>query len=151
MTTMQECELHGWRVADGSDMAMSGYTAKVRSLDWLAKPPILATSGAECVIAWNFAGSGPQGKPPLEIGKGIGGLVTQVAVHPARPLVATGFDNGGVAVCELAAGSEGRAFRLRPGGGGRVVALAWSCDGSRLAAGTDAGALCVFDLSKPVS
>ena len=151
MTTMQECELHGWRVADGSDMAMSGYTAKVRSLDWLAKPPILATSGAECVIVWNFAGSGPQGKPPLEIGKGIGGLVTQVAVHPARPLVATGFDNGGVAVCELAAGSEGRAFRLRPGGGGRVVALAWSCDGSRLAAGTDAGALCVFDLSKPVS
>jgi WD40 repeat protein len=151
MTAMQECELHGWRVADGSDMAMSGYTAKVRSWDWLAKPPILATSGAESVIAWDFAGSGPQGKPPLEIGQGIGGLVTQVAVHPARPLVATGFDDGGIAVCELAADPRSRAFRLRPGDGGRVVALAWSRDGTRLAAGTDAGALCVFDLSKPVS
>lgn len=151
MTAMQECELHGWRVADGSDMAMSGYTAKVRSWDWLAKPPILATSGTESVIAWDFAGSGPQGKPPLEIGQGIGGLVTQVAVHPARPLVATGFDDGGIAVCELAADPRSRAFRLRPGDGGRVVALAWSRDGTRLAAGTDAGALCVFDLSKPVS
>lgn len=151
MTAMQECELHGWRVADGSDLAMRGYAAKVRSLDWLAKPPTLATSGADCVVAWSFAGSGPQGKPPLEVGQGIGRLVTQVAVHPARPLVAAGFDDGRVAVCELTADFESRAVRLRPGDGGRVVALAWSRDGSRLAAGTDAGALSVFDLSKPAS
>ncbi len=147
MTAMQECELHGWRVADGEDMAMRGYAAKVRSMDWLAKPPILASSGSECVIAWSFAGSGPQGKPPLEVGTGIGQLVTQVAVHPSRPLVAAGFDDGGVAVCELAASSESRAIRLRPPGGGRVSALAWSRDGGRLAVGTAAGALSIFDLA----
>jgi WD40 repeat protein len=151
MTAMQECELHGWRVADGSDMAMRGYAAKVRSLDWLAKPLTLATSGADCVVAWSFAGSGPQGKPPLGIGRGIGRLVTQVAVHPARPLVAAGFDDGRVAVCELTADPEGRVVRLRPGDGGRVSALAWSRDGSRLAVGTEAGALSVFDLSKSAS
>lgn len=146
MTAMQECELHGWRVSDGDDMAMRGYAAKVRSMDWLAKPPVLATSGAECVIAWSFAGPGPRGKPPWEVGRGLGRLVTQVAVHPGRPLVAAGFDDGGVAVCELAADRD-RAVRVRPAGGGRVSALAWSRDGARLAAGTDAGALSVFDLS----
>ena len=148
MTAMQECEMHGWRVADGNDMAMRGYAAKVRSMDWLAKPPILVSSGSECVIAWSFAGSGPQGKPPLEVGAGIGQLVTQVAVHPVRPLVATGFSDGQVAICELAADRESRAVLLRRAGGGRVSALAWSRDGARLAAGTAAGRLSVFDLSK---
>lgn len=150
MTAMQECELHGWRVADGEDMAMRGYAAKVRSMGWLAKPPTLATSGSECVIAWSFAGSGPQGKPPLEVGQGIGQLVTQVAVHPNRPLVATGFDDGQVALCEMAEG-ESRAVRLRPAGGGRISALAWSREGTRLAVGTDGGVLSVFDLSKAAS
>ena len=129
-------------------MAMRGYAAKVRSMDWLAKPPILATSGSECVIAWSFAGSGPQGKPPLEVGQEIGRLVTQVAVHPSRPLVAIGFDDGQVAICELATDHEGRAVRLRSGGGGRVSALAWSGNGNRLAVGTETGRLAMFDLAK---
>ena len=32
VTSMQEPMLHGWRLADGKDMRMSGYSAKVRSL-----------------------------------------------------------------------------------------------------------------------
>jgi WD40 repeat protein len=151
MTAMQECELHGWRISDRDDMAMRGYAAKVRSMDWLAKPPVLAPSGSECVIAWSFAGSGPQGNPPIEVGQGIGQLVTQVAVHPGRPLVAAGFSDGRVAVCELTGDRDSRAIRLRPAGGGKVSALAWSRDGTRLAAGTDKGTLSVFDLSKPAS
>jgi WD40 repeat protein len=147
MTAMQECELHGWRVADGSDFAMRGYAAKVRSMDWLANPPTLATSGADCVVAWPFSGSGPQGKPPVEIGQGIGRLVTQVAVHSTRPLVATGFDDGGVAICEVTTDRESRAIRLRPADGYRISALAWSHDGARLAAGTDGGTVSLFDLA----
>ena len=149
MTAMQECELHGWRVADGSDLAMRGYAAKVRSMDWLSKPPTLVTSGADCVVAWSFSGSGPQGKPPIEVRQGIGRLVTQVAVHPTRPLVATGFDDGRVAICELTTDRESRAVRLRPGDGCRVSALAWSQNGKRLAAGTEGGALSIFDLAAP--
>jgi WD40 repeat protein len=151
MTAMQECELHGWRVADGSDLAMRGYTVKVRSMDWLSKPPTLVTSGADRVVAWPFSGSGPQGKPPIEFGQGIGRLVTQVAAHPARRLIATGFDDGRVAICELTADRKSRAVRLRPADGRRVSALAWSPDGARLAAGTDGGALSIFDLAAPAS
>jgi WD40 repeat protein len=151
MTAMQECELHGWRVADSSDLAMRGYEVKVRSVDWLSKPPTLVTSGADCVVAWPFSGSGPQGKPPIEVGQGIGRLVTRVAAHPARRLIATGFDDGGVAICELAADRKSSAIRLRPGDGHRVAALAWSQDGTRLAVGTDGGALSIFNLAAPAA
>jgi hypothetical protein len=66
-------------------------------------------------------------------------------------LVATGFDDGRVAICELTTDRESRAIRLRPGDGGRVSALAWSQDGMRLAAGTEGGALVIFDLVAPAS
>jgi WD40 repeat protein len=147
ITAMQECELHGWRVADGESMAMRGYVAKVRSMDWLAKPPILATSGADCVTAWSFAGSGPQGKPPIELCQTEEGLVTRVAIHPSQSLVAAGFDDGRVAVCEMVRKTGERVFPVRPEGGGKVTALAWSRDGSQLGIGTEQGALSVFDLA----
>lgn len=147
MTTMQECELHGWRLADGEHMAMSGYATKVRSMDWHVKPPWLATSGADCVIAWPFAGSGPQGKPPAELCRGVGQLVTRVAIHPFQSLVAAGFDDGCVAVCSLLGKTDESVFRVRPADGARVTALAWSLDGTRLAIGTEAGSLSLFDFA----
>ena len=148
MTATQECELHGWQVADGADLTMRGYATKVRSMDWQAKPPVLVTAGADCVVAWSFAGTGPQGKPPLEVGQKIGRLVTRVAVHPTGKLVAAGFDDGQVALCELNPDGKSRTIRLRSLGSGRVSALTWSLDGVRLAAGTDRGVLYVYDLGK---
>lgn len=148
MTTMQECQLHGWRLSDLDSMAMSGYAAKVRSMDWLAKPAWLVTAGSPAVVAWPFAGSGPQGKAPVELCEGVGRLVTRVAVHPKQPLVAAGFDDGRVVVSSMPNDPEPGIFPVRPRGGGRITALAWSRDGSRLAVGTEAGALSLLDLAK---
>ncbi len=52
VTAMQENMLHGWRLADGKHMRMSGYPAKVtRSFSWSPDGDWLATSGADaCVI-----------------------------------------------------------------------------------------------------
>jgi WD40 repeat protein len=66
-------------------------------------------------------------------------------------LVAAGFDDGRVAVCDLPSEPDSSIFPIRPSGGGRVKALAWSRDGTRLAIGTDGGALSIFDLAKPAS
>jgi WD40 repeat protein len=147
MTSMQECELHGWRLKDNEDVAMRGYSAKVRSMDWLAKPSWLVTAGAECVIGWPFAGAGPQGKTPAELCQGTGGIVSQVAVHPKLPLVAAGFDNGVVAVCRLPNAPSDEVFDIRPADGRRITALAWSRDGTQLVAGNDIGTLSLFDLA----
>ena len=147
LTPMQECELHGWRLRDSESTAMRDYATKVRSMDWLAKPPWLVTAGADCVIAWPFTGGGPQGRAPAEFCQGVGTLVTRVAVHPKQPLLAAGFDDGCVAVCGLPNKPGERIFRIRPADGSRVTALAWSHDGTRLAAGTETGALSLLDLS----
>ncbi len=62
---MQENALHGWQIADGSDMRMSGYPAKTRSIAWTAKGRYLATSGANAAILWPFHfKDGPMGKEP---------------------------------------------------------------------------------------
>jgi WD40 repeat protein len=46
VTAMQEPSLHGWRLADGQHMRMSGYPGKTRSLGFTARGRWLATSGA---------------------------------------------------------------------------------------------------------
>src|ERR1700756_2439832 len=50
ITSMQEPTLHGWRLADRKDMRMSGYGARVRSLDWSVGGKWLATSGSTQLI-----------------------------------------------------------------------------------------------------
>ena len=65
ITSMQEPTLHGWRLADRKDMRMSGYGARVRSLDWSVGGKWLATSGSTQLILWPFQGKdGPMGKAP---------------------------------------------------------------------------------------
>jgi WD40 repeat protein len=146
LTAMQERELHGWRLTDHQTMSMAGYAAKVRSVDWLRRPMTLATSGGDCVIAWSFTGGGPMGKAPLEVGSGLGRLVTSVAVHPKTPIVAAGFDEGQVIVGALS--RQEKVVGLRRPDMERVTALAWSRDGTRLAVGTETGAMTLFDLSE---
>jgi WD40 repeat protein len=146
LTAMQERELHGWRLTDHQTMSMAGYAAKVRSMDWLRRPMTLATAGGDCVIAWSFTGSGPIGKPPLEVGRGLGRLVTCVAVHPKIPIVAAGFDEGQVVVCMLS--RQEMVVQVRWPDWERITALAWSHNGRLLAVGTEAGAASIFDLSK---
>jgi hypothetical protein len=65
VSSMQEPMLHGWRLSDRKDMRMSGYTARVRSLDFTADGKLLATSGANQLVLWPFQGKdGPMGKVP---------------------------------------------------------------------------------------
>src|SRR5262249_28734382 len=47
VSSMQEPTLHGWRLVDGKDMRMSGYSGRVRSMVWTVGGKWLATSGAE--------------------------------------------------------------------------------------------------------
>lgn len=149
MTGMQDGELHGWRLADGQDMRMSGYPAKPLSLDWTDKPPYLASSGSEAIILWPFSGKdGPMGKPPLEIGQGGGALVTMVAAHPSIAVVAAGFENGLVIAADVV---SRRTITVKNPGEGRISALAWSPDGRFLLIGSEEGYSGIFDQKASVA
>jgi WD40 repeat protein len=137
VSTMQENALHGWKIADGSDMRMSGYPAKTRSIAWTAKGRYLATSGANAAILWPFHfKDGPMGKEPTQIGAREP-LVTRVACHPRKEQVAIGYQDGAMMAVDVSNGNE---TMLRQPGDGPVSALAFDKAGALLAFGTESGA-----------
>ncbi len=138
VTTMQENAMHGWRVADGKQLRMSGYPAKPRSVSWSPDGHWLATSGAEACVVWPFEGKeGPMNKPPKECGARPS-RVSRVAFHPRAAVLALGYDDGLVVLCRMADTSEILVRAEDPAGGG-VSALAWDDAGTRLLFGTARG------------
>jgi WD40 repeat protein len=143
VTSMQEPTLHGWRLADRKDMRMSGYGARVRSLDWTAGGKWLATSGSTQLILWPFQGKdGPMGKTPRILAP-TEPQAEVVACHPKQDVVAVGYADGLVLLVRVDDGAEVLA---RTGAGAPVTALAWSAPGNLLAFGTDDGEAGVIDL-----
>ncbi len=143
VTTMQEPMLHGWRLADGKHMRMSGYSARVTSLGWTVGGHWLATSGASQLILWPFQSKdGPMGKEPRVLAPSEHRVET-VACHPKQEIVATGYADGMVLLVRIQDGAE---ILARKPGAGPVTALGWSADGRFLAFGTEDGAAGVLDL-----
>jgi WD40 repeat protein len=143
VTAMQEPMLHGWRLADGKHMRMSGYAAKVRSLDWTADGDWLATGGSNQLILWPFAGKdGPMGKTPRMLAPAQT-LAVVVACHPMQPVIAVGYADGLVLLVRIEDGAE--ILAKRPGAA-PVSALAWNAAGSLLAFGTEDGEAGIVDL-----
>jgi WD40 repeat protein len=137
VSAMQEPTLHGWRVADGKHMRMSGYSARVRSFGWTAGGEFLATSGFEQLILWPYdSKDGPMGKQPRLLAPGQA-RVAMVACHPNAPIVATGFADGLILLVRVDDGAE--ILARRPAGA-PVTALGWDAGGGQLAFGTEDGA-----------
>lgn len=144
MSSMQENQLHGWRVADEKNLKMGGYPAKVKSLAFLYKGQMLATSGANGVVVWPFTGSaGPLGKQAAEVGFDQASMVNRVAATPAGNRVAAGLDDGRVWICDL---SNQAIDMLKAEKGPPISALAMTPDGKRVAWGDEEGGAGVFDV-----
>lgn len=131
VTTMQDAQLHGWRLKDAKDMRMAGYPTKVRSMAFLSRGALLATSGAQGAVLWPFAGSGgPMGHEASEIGYDAGAQVVLVDAALSHPRLAAGLSDGRVWVAEPAA--QGLNY-IRAERGAPIAALAMSPDGARVA------------------
>ena len=106
VTSMQEPALHGWRLDDKKDMRMSGYGARVRSVDWTADGKWLATSGATQLVLWPFSSKdGPMGKQP-QLRAPSEHPLDAVACHPKQGVVAVGFADGLVLLVRTDDGAE---------------------------------------------
>ncbi len=145
ISAMQENQLHGWRVADEKNMRMGGYPAKPRSLAFLSKGSLMATSGANGVVVWPFAGAtGPMGKQAAEIGYDEAAMVVRVAATPSRSWVAAGLDDGRVWACDV---TGQRIVPLKAEKGAPITALAIAPDGKRVAWGCEDGVAGVADVA----
>jgi len=145
ISAMQENQLHGWRVADEKNMRMGGYPAKPKSLAFLNKGSLLATSGGNGVVVWPFAGAtGPMGKQAAEVGYDDAAMVTRVAGTPGLNWVAAGLDDGRVWACDLAGQ---KITPIKAEKGGPVSALAITADARRVAWGCEDGAAGVGEVT----
>jgi WD40 repeat protein len=145
VTAMQENALHGWKLPDGANMRMSGYPAKTESLSFTRNGKWMASSGADAMVIWPFFGGGPMGKAPIELAGGDGIICTRVACNPKSELVAGGFTDGLVVLADI---SSSRILPVVPPDHGTISALAWSADGTQLAAGTETGFAAIIDFAK---
>lgn len=144
MSAMQENQLHGWRVADEKNLRMGGYPAKVKSMAFMSKGSLMATSGANGAVCWPFAGgTGPMGKQAAEIGYDETALSTRIATATGRTWLATGLDDGRVwaanVTCE-------QIVPLKADKGAAISALAMSLDAKRVAWGDEDGHAGVLDI-----
>ena len=145
LSAMQENQLHGWRVADDKNLRMGGYPGKVKSLTFLSKGQMLATSGADGVVIWPFVGAtGPMGKEAAEVGYDESALVVRVAGTPNGSLVAAGLDDGRVWTCDL---TGQKITPIKADKGAAISALAMTPDGKRLAWGDEDGAAGVAEIT----
>jgi len=129
---LEQNAVYGWRPLGGDDIVLEGYPGPPLSLSFSTPGGFLATSGSARVVCWRLDGT-PQRS---ECGVGSTVAVTQVACHPVRPLIAAGYENGAVLLCQP--GSADILF-VRAAGGGSVTTLAWSPDGAFLALGAAGG------------
>jgi len=131
VTTMQDNQLHGWRLKDAKNLRMGGYPGKVRSVAFLAKGQLMATSGAQGAVLWPFAGSnGPMGREATEIGYDEAALVNLVSARAEHGLLAAGLNDGRVWVAHPAA--QGLNFVKAEKGAG-IVALSLGPDADQVA------------------
>jgi WD40 repeat protein len=145
ISSLQENQLHGWRLADAKDMRMGGYPAKVKSLAFTENGAILATSGAGGAVVWPFTGpTGPMGKEAAEIGLSPSGAKTTcVAATPVLSVMAAGFDDGTLWAANL---KTGKLEKLKSDKGPPITALAVAADASAVAFGDEAGGAWVMRL-----
>lgn len=138
VTAMQENALHGWRLRDTSDFAMSGYPAKIKSLAWVGDTPYLATSGADEAICWPFDGKdGPMGRSPVCVAHGGKQIATYVQALPGEPAVLAGFRDGAVLLAEMDESKE--VVVLKGSSGTEVTAIAISATRSHILIGDAKG------------
>lgn len=143
VTSMQENQLHGWRLADKGHMRMSGYPGKVRDFSWSHDGLWLATSGAEAAIVWPFAQDGPMGKAPRECGVRPA-KVSKVSFHPKALVLAIGYEDGWVILVRFTDATE---LLVRAGGDrAAITALDWSASGTHLVFGAESGASGLLEL-----
>jgi WD40 repeat protein len=126
--------LQTWRMPDGAATEMGTTATPALSLSFSGDGGFVAASGDPRVICWDVGASQPQPGRPCGVGSASG--VVRVACHPRRAVVAAGYENGAVLLCQP---DSADILFVRAAGGGAVATLAWSPDGAFLALGAEAG------------
>ena len=128
VTAMQENQIHGWRINDKADLAMSGYPAKIKSFTWVGDTPFLITSGSSDAVCWPFDGTdGPMGRKPICVANGGKQLATYVQGLNGEKAVFAGFSDGSVLLSEIDESTKPIQIRSSSGSEVSIIAVSSNC------------------------
>jgi len=136
----QDCSVHFWRLPGGQDSEMQGFPMKPTAIAWDGASRLLATGGDKVICVWRFEPPGPEGRAPHQL-EGHDAMVTSLAFHPRRGLLASGAHDGVVMLWDVVSERAIATVRLED----QIVRVAWWPDGSGVVASTSAGELAFID------
>ena len=114
------------------------FPAEVRTAEFNEAGRALVASGAFRLVGWkdtDLPKSGSQGTP-LSSGKAGFVVLESIASHPAKDMVAAGFENGVIALTSIGQPDE---LLLRNASNAAITTMSWSPDGENLSVGDAAG------------
>lgn len=121
----QDRSVHFWRRASGEDSQMFGYPGKPTALAFDHRSRLLATSGADYVTVWSFAGRGPEGTRPGLL-DAHAGQVSALAFAHRGPRLASADRAGLVLLWDLDDQGNGDAIAIATAPTSAAVeTLAW--------------------------
>lgn len=143
VTGNQDASLHVWKVANGSELQMTGFATKVSLIAWNRNSLRLANAAMNEISEWDFSGKGPKGSKPI-------GMVG----HSAR-IVGLGYSPMDDTVLGSAS-TDGSVCLWRPVKTGSSMfhshhtyrslsAMAWSPSVLRMVCGTALGEVVALD------
>ncbi len=135
----QDATVHFWIVAQGKDLQMSGYPAKVRELSWDSGGRYLATGGSPLVTIWDTGGRGPEGTRPQQL-EGHEGFLSALAWQRRSGYLASGCRAGRVVVWHP---SRSKRPLAALDFGSSITRLEWSPDDRALAIAAADGTVAV--------
>jgi WD40 repeat protein len=139
----QESTIQFWRLPyhPGEELFMSGYANKVKELSWDCSSRFLASGGGAQITIWDVSGKGPAGTRPLQLGEDLS-RITQLAYHPRRHILASGSADGRIGLWGFQGTSPQSQFSSLSA---PISCLAWSPDGTTLAAGSEDGLVVLME------
>ena len=144
LVASQDTFMHGWRLADRRHFRMLGYPARVTDWAFSTNGQFFATSGASAAIVWAFMGEdGPMGRSAIEVARREGSVVTAVAWHPRRDVLAIGWSDGAVSVA--AKDTHDAASNTRKLAHAPITSVSWSTESDSVAFGSAKGECGVLD------
>ncbi|MCY4231145.1 MAG: WD40 repeat domain-containing protein [Alphaproteobacteria bacterium] len=142
VTTTQENMLHAWDLVSGHDTGLGPCIAKVKSVGWSADGAWLLASGADTVSIWSFSDGHLPPPAPGMLGRYSDHLVARICPSPHLPIVAAGYNDGGLELVSLTARPRVEALASPPGH--LVTGLTWSPDGLCLLGGDSDGRIFAY-------
>ena len=135
----QSAKLHLWALPSERETVVCAPADNISQLIWDARSQTLACSGGNDVVIWNA--SNPGSKPEQLVAHERS--VTALAAQNDGPLLASGGQDGLLAVWNPSAGRDALCFDYYPNG--EIHSLSWSTADRYLVSGTADGRITLYD------